>query len=184
MGIWVWIMELWERWRTGKEERRKRHGQEFQYVDRREESILTLHRKWFSDKSTIGELLFDNEFQCHTLEDTVRDPNKDGVLQKEEKVYGVTAIPSGEYEVVISFSNKFKKKLPLLVNVPYFTGIRIHPGNEEKHSFGCILVGEYNPEQPDFVSNSRAAFGKIFKRIENSLNYRKLFIRIQGGPTA
>ena len=148
------------------------------------ESILILKRKWFTDKSTIGELSLDNEFQCHTLEDTVRDPNNDGILQANEKVWGETAIPAGRYEIVISFSNKFQKKLPLLLNVKFFKGIRIHPLNKASESLGCIGVGIYDVVQPDFIGASRSTFNELMPKMEHVLTMRKLFIEIEGGPTA
>jgi hypothetical protein len=39
-------------------------------------------------------------------------------------------------------SRKLKRRLPLLLNVSGFTGIRIHGGKNETWSEGCILVGE------------------------------------------
>lgn len=79
----------------------------------------------------IGELTIDGVHQCFTLEDKVR----------EKKIFGKTAIPPGRYEVTVSFSNHFQKKLPLLMNVPNFEGVRIHSGNTAKDTEGCILVG-------------------------------------------
>ena len=81
---------------------------------------------------------------CDTLEDKVRDLNKDGDLNdaEEGKVYAQTAIPYGKYKVIVSFSPKFKRMLPRLLDVPHFEGILIHRGNTAKDSAGCILVGE------------------------------------------
>jgi hypothetical protein len=105
---------------------------------------LTLERLYLKDEYTIGRLLVDGEYFCDTLEDKVRDYNKDGDLldEGESKVYGRTAIPYGKYSIVVSRSPKFKRDLPLLLNVPHFSGIRIHAGNYPKDSEGCILVGE------------------------------------------
>ena len=74
---------------------------------------------------------------CDTLEPTWRD-YKGGA----HKIKGRSAIPEGRYAVVISYSPKFKKWLPILLGVPMFEGIRIHAGNTEKDTEGCILVGE------------------------------------------
>ena len=84
------------------------------------------------DRNIIGDLFIDGVFFCHTLEDEKR---ADGL-----KVYGETAIPSGTYNVILSVSNRFKRLMPLLLDVPMFRGIRIHGGNTSKDSHGCPLV--------------------------------------------
>jgi hypothetical protein len=90
-----------------------------------------LERKYLGDTYTIGHLYIDEQFFCNVLEDKVRDLNKDGDLNDagETKVYGETAIPYGKYKIIITYSQRFKRDLPLLVDVPHFSGIRIHPGN-------------------------------------------------------
>jgi len=77
---------------------------------------LLLDRIYKAETYTIGKLYIDGVYFCDTLEDKVRDINKDGDLldKGEEKVYGETAIPSGTYQIVITYSNRFKKPLPLL----------------------------------------------------------------------
>ena len=82
------------------------------------------------DTYSIGKLYIDGVYFCDTLEDTVRDLNKNGVFDNgEKKIYGKTAIPYGTYNVKWTYSNKFKKYMPLIENVPSFAGIRIHAGN-------------------------------------------------------
>lgn len=77
------------------------------------------------------------------MEDRVRDKDKSGKFDNgETKVYGESAIPYGRYKVVVNMSPRFKRELPLLLDVPHFEGIRIHRGNTDKDSSGCILVGE------------------------------------------
>lgn len=101
---------------------------------------------------TIGKLYIDGAYVCDTLEDTVRDLNKNGVFDGDEKkVYGETAIPYGRYEITMNvISPKFFQKaaykwsggyLPRLLNVPHFDGILIHAGNSAFDSAGCVLVG-------------------------------------------
>ena len=104
---------------------------------------LLLERKYLKEKYTIGNLYINGVFFSNTLEDTVRDLNKDGIFNCGElKISGHTAIPYGEYEIKVTYSPKFKRELPILLNVPHFEGIRIHRGNTEKDSSGCVLVGE------------------------------------------
>lgn len=92
---------------------------------------------------TIGKMYIDGEYFCDTLEDRVRDINKNGKFDNGEvKVAGETAIPYGRYQVVVNMSPRFKRELPRLLNVPNFEGILIHRGNTDKDSSGCILVGE------------------------------------------
>lgn len=117
---------------------------------------LRLVREAFSDRSTIGSLYVDNVFQCFTLEDVVRD----------QKIAGETCIPYGQYEVVITFSQKFNRELPLVKNVPGFDGIRIHPGNTDVNTHGCILVGEVRLQ--DRIEQSKVAFEKLFARLKGA----------------
>lgn len=127
---------------------------------------LKLVRNVFSDKSTIGELFIDGAHECFTLEDVVRPV----------KIKSETAIPAGTYEVDVSFSAKFKKLLPELLNVPNFEGIRIHSGNKPEDTEGCILVGQ--TESEDFIGSSRAAFAPLFAKIQDALKSEKVFIEI------
>ena len=123
---------------------------------------ITLNRIAKKPKYTIGKLYINGEYFCDTIEDTDR-----GLIQtmtdaqvKSKKVYGQTAIPTGTYRVIISYSNKFKRQMPLLLNVPGFLGIRIHSGNTEKDTEGCLIVGK------------NKVVGKV---IESKDTYNKLF---------
>lgn len=95
---------------------------------------LTLVRINYNDKTTIGRLYINNEFFCYTLEDRVRP--------KGVKVYSETAIPSGIYKVIVSYSPKFKKLLPEILNVPMFSGIRMHGGLNANSSAGCVILAK------------------------------------------
>ena len=96
---------------------------------------LLVRRTALKDTYTIGRLYVDGDYFCDTLEDRVRN------LRKEAKVAGETAIPDGRYKVTITMSPRFGRLLPLLHDVPQFTGVRIHAGNTAKDTQGCILVG-------------------------------------------
>lgn len=97
---------------------------------------LRVERLWKKAAYTIGRLYVNDELYCNTLEDVVRD------LDKEAKVPGKTAIPAGKYKVVYNWSPKFGRNLPRLQDVPHFEGILIHSGNTADDSAGCILVGK------------------------------------------
>tara|TARA_R110000787_G_C13056662_1_gene407239 strand:+ start:55 stop:480 length:426 start_codon:yes stop_codon:yes gene_type:complete len=97
--------------------------------------ILTLYRHTYNtkgDRNIIGDLFIDGVFFCHTLEDEKRADNV--------KVYGKTAIPAMTYKVKVTYSPRFKRNMPLLLDVPMFKGIRIHGGNDSTNTLGCILV--------------------------------------------
>ena len=115
--------------------------------------VKRLHK---TDNSTIGELTIDGIFQCYTLED----------VEREVKIKSETAIPKGTYKVIINKSNRFKRLLPLLLDVKGFEGIRIHSGNTNHDTEGCILVGETRGK--DFVGKSRKAFDKLFEKMKKA----------------
>jgi hypothetical protein len=123
-------------------------------------------RKEYSTKSTIGELYIDNRFECFTLEDRIR----------AQKVPGTTAIPVGNYEVGVTWSNRFKRPLPLLMNVPNYEGVRIHTGNTDENTEGCLLVGK--TKRPDFVGGSKLAFDALFTKIQEAAQREKVFLEI------
>lgn len=128
---------------------------------------LTLIREPSTAHSTPGTLLVDDKFECYTLEDVVR----------AAKIAGETAIPAGTYKVIIDMSNRFKRLLPLVVDVPGFAGIRIHPGNTDKDTEGCILVG--TSRSKDFVGNSRVAFDALFKKMQAA---KSITLTIKAAP--
>lgn len=132
---------------------------------------LKLIRKIFTEKSTIGELSIDGVFNCYILEDKDRKLESGGV-----KVYGLTAIPRGRYEIIISYSNRFKTYLPLLLSVPQFEGIRVHSGNDESASSGCLITG--SSFKKDWVSGSKTAFNNLFKKLKAVEKKEKIFISI------
>jgi hypothetical protein len=127
---------------------------------------ITLKRKFLGDKYTVGDLSIDGKFFCNTIEDTVRElpatcpyTPKEQSCKCKEKVYAQTAIPAGTYKVTLEYSPRFKRKLPLLHNVPHFIGILIHSGNDESASAGCLIVG--NNTAKGKVTESRATSDKL-----------------------
>ena len=112
---------------------------------------LLLQRDPTVDGTTLGRLSVDGIFLAWTLEDRVRETGP--------KVQGQTAIPAGRYRVVITKSQRFGVMLPLLVDVPGFTGIRIHPGNTAEDTDGCLLVGQSRGH--DSILGSRLAMAAL-----------------------
>lgn len=99
--------------------------------------MLKLIRYYFGDNLTLGRLYKDDVFFAYTLEDTDRKLE----LYPNLKIHGHTAIPLGEYDVTVTYSNRFKRPLPLISCVVGFEGVRFHGGNTEKDTEGCPLVG-------------------------------------------
>jgi hypothetical protein len=119
---------------------------------------LEVVRDIFTNTSTEGRLSIDGVFECYTLEDVVRTG---------PKVPGATAIPEGQYRVVIDYSNRFKRQMPHVLNVPGFEGIRIHSGNVDADTEGCILLGQTRAK--DFIGSSKLAFGKFYPKLVAAL---------------
>ena len=120
--------------------------------------VITVKRLYKTENSTIGELLIDGIFECFTLEDK----------ERPVKIKGETAIPKGTYRVIINESNRFKRLLPLLIDVPNFEGVRIHSGNSNHDTEGCILVGQ--TRNKNYIGQSRKAFDKLFKKMQAAKN--------------
>ena len=139
---------------------------------------IILNRQIYTSKSTIGVLTFGNKKTIFTLEDVCRDKNFDGDLDDagEAKVKHETAIPAGKYKVIITYSNRFKKPLPLLVNVKGFDGIRIHPGNTKEDTSGCILVGLTKGD--NVIYSSRDAFKQLFDWMQTIIGKEEIYIKI------
>lgn len=108
--------------------------------------------------ATLGKLLVNGNYTCETLEDQDRKLETGGV-----KILKETAIPRGTYVVTVDMSTRFGKLLPRLLDVPQFTGVRIHPGNGVGDTEGCILVGTGRLGKT--VTDSRKAFNILFSLI-------------------
>lgn len=139
-----------------------------------------LVRNIFNDKNTLGELSIPEiAFHCYTLEDKDRDLYQQTPLTDiaKTKIHGQTAIPYGTYEVAITYSNRFGKLMPQLLDVPGFAGIRIHVGNNESNTEGCILVGADRGD--DVLFRSREAYNELFSALSVICKKEKVFLTIQ-----
>jgi hypothetical protein len=140
---------------------------------------LTLVRRWFGTDKTIGKLLINGIFRYYVLEDLVRP---DG-----GKVYGQTAIPYGKYNVSVSPSPKLGRTLPLIENVPNFSGIRIHAGVDEAWTEGCLLISRNlvggklaldRPAEAELTALIKSAIDKGQSVSINVTNYQRRIIAV------
>lgn len=127
--------------------------------------VIEVKRKSHTNRSTIGEVWLNGVFECYSLEDCVREVPGKPVTQW--KIAGQTAIPVGTYDVVIDFSNRFQRLMPHILDVPGFTGVRIHSGNTDKDTEGCILVGQ--EKTTDFIGHSKLAFDSLFSQLQDAI---------------
>lgn len=140
---------------------------------------LILKRDTFTEQSTIGKLTIDGLFECFVLEDKDRGLTDamDTPTIAKHKVYGKTCIPYGRYEIDWTLSNRFKVFMPILLKVKGYEGIRIHKGNTEIDSLGCLLpCSKYSK---NFGSASTVATNKLYAKIEAAKKQgQKIFITI------
>lgn len=126
-----------------------------------------------------GKLFVEDKFFAYTIEDadrglTQKMPLKD--LQKIKK-YGITAIPTGTYELAFTYSNRFKRSMLQVLNVPGFEGIRIHVANTSKDVEGCIGVA-YEDSSDGFAGNSAAAIKALEALLRPIAQKEKIFLTI------
>ncbi len=124
--------------------------------------VLKLHvdRYLLMRDRVVGRLYVDGGAFGFTLEDPPRDV----------KIPGITGIPSGTYKIRMRtvVSERFGRKMPELLDVPGFTDILLHWGNYPKDTRGCLLVGmRVDPLTLD-LRDSRMAFDRLVKRIEEN----------------
>ncbi len=140
---------------------------------------LYLKRDTFTDISTTGKLLIDGQFECFILEDKDRGLTDAMPLAEivATKIYGKTAIPYGRYEIDWTMSARFKVFMPILLNVKGYSGIRIHKGNSEIDSLGCLLCGRKRAN--NVITESTAATNLLYTKIQTAKSRReKIFITI------
>jgi hypothetical protein len=111
--------------------------------------MIEIIREKKTTRSVLGYMKHNNQFLCYTLENASK------------------CIPAGKYKLAMTYSSKFKKLMPEILNVPNRTGIRIHSGNIPEDSDGCILVGEREFGVDDFIKNSKITLAKILPILED-----------------
>ena len=129
-------------------------------------------------KDSTNGILFDitneRKFLCYTLEDESR----------QEKVWGETCIPEGEYQVrfrdVGRYHAKYSKRFADIhigmlevCDVPNFKYILIHCGNTDEDTAGCLLLGDSqennNIKENGFIGRSTQAYFRVYPPIAEAL---------------
>lgn len=105
---------------------------------------ITQFRERSKGGATLSKAFCGEAFICDILEDEVREQL--GVPVADWKIHGVTAIPSGTYEVTTQQSMRFGPATLTLLDVEGFEYIRIHGGNTVANTEGCLLPGIRNSE--------------------------------------
>ena len=127
---------------------------------------LDVVRQLHFPKSTIGRLFVDGVEECDTLEDIVRPA---GVKIPKE-----TAIPAGRYKVVIDFSERFQRPMMHLLDVPMFTGIRIHAGNTDRDTEGCLLTGKADRIRGTIEGGTSVrALDRLYNKVQKALDRKE-----------
>lgn len=128
--------------------------------------VYHLQRRPSVHGATIGEFMIPGQAApFYTCEDEIREVA--GAPVSAWKVDGATAIPAGTYRIISTDSVRFQERLPLLVDVPGFSGIRIHAGNGIGDTSGCLLAGK--TVVGDAIFQSRAACAIWTAQIEAAL---------------
>lgn len=136
---------------------------------------LRLIRDVFREDFTLGQLSTPVG-SFYTCEDAFREVQ--GKPVQDWKIPSMTAIPMGNYRVIITYSQRFKKHLPLLLDVKGFTGIRIHAGNTHEDTEGCILIGQGRSSDRGMVTNSRAAMALFQPALEQWISTGDVWLQI------
>lgn len=124
--------------------------------------IVTQFREPSKGTGTLSKVYIDNYYICDILEDVVREIP--GAPVAQWKVYGQTAIPSGIYRLALQTSGRFGPNTLTLLGVDGFKDIRIHGGNTDVETLGCLLPGSRNSE--DTVASSQIALRALHSIID------------------
>lgn len=145
---------------------------------------LRLQRFPSNEYRTHGDIYDNATWLVFTLEDCVRIDNPLTVEDEGAKVPTRTAIPAGRYRLTLENSPRFGLDTITLTDPcwetpgdvglapdgkPLFTSIRVHGGNDEKDTEGCILVGtkrNLNAAVKPFIWNCQPALNQLRKIVQ------------------
>jgi len=136
---------------------------------------IVLERKFKHEDCTEGNLYVGGNWFCHVIEDKVRA--KAGLWNKLLKVYAETAIPYGRYPVLVTWSNRFNRRLTGVFNVPDFEGIRIHNGTTARSSAGCPIIS-YQTDGNKRLTRDPSAMNDLCIKIDAFQKTGKVYLTI------
>ena len=139
---------------------------------------LLIKRNYYGPDFTHSQLYTNGNYFCEVLERydaNLTEDNTKEEVQEAKKKYNC-CIPTGTYKIILTYSNTFKKTLPLLLNVIGFSGIRIHEGNTSQSSKGCLLVGT-KTNTPSFIANSKKTLASLMDMLKNEKEITITIIR-------
>ena len=142
---------------------------------------ILLRRKEFLPDRCLGELFIDGKYFCQTLEDKDRGLLKEMSNSEIDviKITGSTACPSGKYRLILSYSIKLKRFLPLLLDVPRGKGVRIHKGSSPNFTSACILVGYGKNKKKNTLTGIKQAEEDLMKILKVANLSQPLYITIE-----
>jgi len=141
---------------------------------------LKVTRLWKKDTYCGGKLFINDKFFCFTIEDCDRGLSSSMSLEEINKLkqFGITAIPTGRYEITITFSNRFQKPMIQIMNVKGFEGVRMHVANTAKDVEGCIGVA-YEDSSDGFAGDSKKCAEKLEVDVELAIKKEKIWLTIE-----
>jgi Family of unknown function (DUF5675) len=113
---------------------------------------IVVQRKWETEESICGMMMVDEQEECFTLE--------------RPRTGDHPCIPTGQYEIILTFSPHLHYLTPEVLNVPNRSAIRIHIANRADEILGCTAIGETHTL--NFVGESKCAFDSLMTLLKTS----------------
>lgn len=141
---------------------------------------LLIQRVKLFDMASLGLLTLKESPEFFTLEDKMREIP--GAPVEQWKVAKATAMPTGRFEIIMDYSERFKREMPHILSVPGFDGIRMHGfGNIATivNTEGCPLLGWGANMLTPNVSQSLAAAQAFYDRLRATLKVERSWITVK-----
>jgi len=146
---------------------------------------LTVDRYLSSAEATLSRVSVDTEFFCYGLEDEFRTVKEKGETRIPAGVYKITLRPWGGFYDRQKTNRQYRDMAGAGVDhpgmlwvrdVPGFEDILIHPGNTDRDTAGCLLVGTTADELRFTLHGSVAAYVRLYRRVWQAAEKNMLYI--------